>query len=349
MNFGVQMACLLAGLIADAAVGDPDTLWRRIPHPVVVAGKLIKRLDAHLNREADSAAVRRFAGAIALGILLAAAGATGYALHLAATALPFGFVLETAVIAVMLAQNSLAGHVGDVARGLREDGLKGARLAVARIVGRDPESLDEASVSRAAIESLAENFSDGVVAPVFWYVLLGLPGLLACKALNTADSMIGHRTERHIDFGWASARLDDLANLPASRLTAGLILLGALFRSGTAAAGRGWNAVRSSALLHRSPNAGWPEAAMAGVLGVALAGPRCYGETVVHDAWMNAEGRRGSGAEDIDAALAVYRNACVILWLLVAGLLLIAAIWSALSALPDFRSLPVGLFPAKDT
>ncbi len=326
MTFSVQMACLLAGLAVDAVFGDPDALWRRIPHPVVVFGNLIDWLDERLNRERDSAPARRLAGAGALGILLALAALVGCALHRIAVALPFGFVLEIVVIAVMLAQNSLARHVGDVARGLREGGLDGGRAAVSRIVGRDPESLDEAGVSRAAIESLAENFSDGVVAPVFWYVLLGLPGLLVYKALNTADSMIGHRTDRHMDFGWASARLDDLVNLPASRLTAGLILLGALFRSGAAAVKDGWEAIKTSASLHRSSNAGWPEAAMAGVLGIALAGPRRYGEDVVDDAWMNAEGRRDLGAEDIDAALAVYRNACGVMWFLLAGLLLVTAI-----------------------
>lgn len=326
MSFAVQMGCLLAGLLADALIGDPDALWRRVQHPVVGMGKLVDWLDKRLNRESDRAAARRFAGVIALGVLLAVAGSVGYALHLVAIALPFGFILEIAVIAVLLAQNSLARHVGDVARGLREDGLEGGRAAVARIVGRDPQSLDEAGVSRAAIESLAENFSDGVVAPVFWYVLLGLPGLFAYKALNTADSMIGHKTERHIDFGWASARLDDLANLPASRLSAGLILLGATCRSGFETARRGWHAVRTSASLHRSPNAGWPEAAMAGALGVALAGPRRYGETVVDDAWMNPEGRRDLNASDIEMAITVYRIACGVLWLLIVALMLGAAI-----------------------
>ncbi len=326
MTFAFQMGCLLAGLIADAVVGDPHALWRRIPHPVVAAGKLIDRLDQNLNRDGDAAGARRLAGIIALGILLAVAGAVGYGLHRIALALPFGVVLEIAVIAVMLAQNSLARHVGDVAHGLRDNGIEGGRSAVARIVGRDPQSLDEAGVSRAAIESLAENFSDGVVAPAFWYALLGLPGLLCYKALNTADSMIGHRTDRHREFGWASARLDDLANLPASRLSACLILAGASWRSGVDTVKKGWEAVRTSAALHRSPNAGWPEAAMAGVLGVALAGPRRYGETVVDDAWMNAGGRQDLDAGDIDRAIAVFRNACGAMWFLIAGAILAAAI-----------------------
>ena len=232
-------------------------------------------------------------------------------------ALPFGVVLEVAGVTVMLAQKSLARHVGDVASGLKAGGLQGGREAVAMIVGRDPESLDVAGVVRASIESLAENFSDGIVAPAFWYAVLGLPGLFAYKALNTADSMIGHKTTRHLEFGWAAARLDDLANLPASRLSAFLILAGAAVRSGKAVAGRGWQAVMTSAHLHRSPNAGWPEAAMAGVLDVTIAGPRRYGETTVDDPWINPGGYRNLEASDIDAALGVFRNACLALWALV--------------------------------
>ena len=318
------MACLLAGLIADSFIGDPEQLWRRIPHPVVIFGKAIDRLDALLNRESLSGRVRRAMGMIALLLLLAAAAAIGYGIHSVAVLHPVGMVLEVAAVMVMLAQKSLARHVRDVAWGLTNGGLQGGREAVAMIVGRDPESLDVAGVVRAAIESLAENFSDGIVAPAFWYAVLGLPGLFAYKALNTADSMIGHRTPRHREFGWAAARLDDLVNLPASRLSAVLIAAAAALGEGRSAAARSWEVVKTSASLHKSPNAGWPESAMAGALGVALAGPRRYGGEVVDDPWMNPAGRRDLEALDIAAALGVFRHACHVLWMLVLFVVILA-------------------------
>lgn len=317
MSFTVQMACLLAGLIADAFIGDPDRLWRRIPHPVVLFGKAIDGLDALLNRESLPGGLRRVMGVVALILLLAPAAAIGYGIHSVAVLHPVGIVLEVAAVMVMLAQKSLAGHVRDVAWGLTNGGLQGGREAVAMIVGRDPESLDVAGVVRASIESLAENFSDGIVAPAFWYAVLGLPGLFAYKALNTADSMIGHRTTRHREFGWAAARLDDVVNLPASRLSGILIIAAAAIGAGGRAAGRSWDAMKTSASLHKSPNAGWPEAAMAGALGVALAGPRSYGGEMVEDPWMNPGGRRDLEALDIATALGVFRHACHVLWMLV--------------------------------
>jgi adenosylcobinamide-phosphate synthase len=204
----------------------------------------------------------------------------------------------------LLSQKSLADHVKAVADALDDDGLPAGRKAVSMIVGRDPENLDEAGVSRAAIESLAENFSDGIVAPAFWLGVGGLAGGVAYKAANTADSMIGHRTPRHEAFGWAAARFDDLINLPASRLTALLIVLGAFFVEG-ASLKNAWSAVWRDAKKHRSPNAGWPEAAMAGALGLALAGPRVYGGVLVDDVFMGA-GRREATSADIRRALKLY-------------------------------------------
>jgi adenosylcobinamide-phosphate synthase len=205
-------------------------------------------------------------------------------------------------------------HVKAVADGLDRDGLASGRRAVAMIVGRDPDRLDEAGVARAAIESLAENFSDGVVAPLFWLGLAGLPGAAAYKAANTADSMIGHRSERYRDFGFAAARFDDLVNLPASRLAALWIALAAGARAGEAFA-----AVRRDARKHRSPNAGWPEAAMAGALRLQLAGPRVYAGVCVDDAFMGA-GRREANAKDIRRALRLYVRACCLQFAAVAGL-----------------------------
>ncbi len=224
----------------------------------------------------------------------------GALIQIAGNAIPYGFLLTSFAASTLFASRSLYEHVRDVAVALDAGGLEAGRAAVSRIVGRDPETLDSHGVARAAIESLAENASDGVVAPVFWFAILGLPGLAAYKAINTADSMIGHRTPRHEAFGWASARLDDAVNLPASRLTAALFAVAALCVN---ASPRGaLRAVIRDARQHRSPNAGWPEGAMAGALGLKLAGPRYYGGVCVEDATMG-DGRADATAGDIRRAL----------------------------------------------
>jgi adenosylcobinamide-phosphate synthase len=219
-------------------------------------------------------------------------------------------MLEALIASLFLAQRSLYRHVAAVAGGFRSGGLPEARITVSHIVGRDPASLDTAGVCRASIESLAENFSDGVVAPVFWYLLFGLPGLLAYKALNTADSMIGHLNDRHRAFGWAAARLDDLANLVPARLSALAIAVGAIAVPGSSMIAA-LRAARRDAGQHRSVNAGWPEAAMAGALGLRLAGPRHYGGVRVEDAWMG-KGRAEATAGDIRRALRLYCAAGVV-------------------------------------
>lgn len=291
-------------LVIEAAAGYPQRLVQAIGHPVTWIGRLVARLDRELNRPGRGEWRGRAAGVLAVCILLAvslsaAALARAIALHL-----PLGRLLATAAASTLLAQRSLYQHVARVAAALAEEGLAAGRVAVSHIVGRDPEALDAHGVCRAAIESLAENFSDGVVAPAFWLVVAGLPGIAAYKAINTADSMIGHRTPRHEAFGWAAARLDDLVNLPASRLSALLLFAAASLMP--RASGRGaWQAVRRDARHHRSPNAGWPEAAMAGALGLALAGPRSYGGKVVADAVMG-EGRRDATPADIRRALRLY-------------------------------------------
>lgn len=306
-----HLAVLLAALVLDRFVGDPDWLWRRISHPVAVFGHLIAAADRRFNRAADSPARRRRNGSISVAGLLAFAALGGWLLSEVFEGLGLaGMALETIVVAIFLAQKSLADHVGAVVSGLRAGGLPGGRKAVSLIVGRDPEALDEAGVSRAALESLAENFSDGIVAPALWYALLGLPGLLAYKMLNTADSMIGHLNDRHRDFGRAAAKLDDLANWPAARLAAALIAAGAGLVKGTTAMRRALEAALSDSGLHRSPNAGWPEAAMAGALGLALAGPRRYGGERVSEACLNACGRRDASASDILDGLSIFRRAC---------------------------------------
>ncbi len=305
---------LFLALVLDRLVGDPDALWRRLPHPVVLFGKAIGAMDRLFNEKRLSAETRRFNGAAGIAVLLAASVFLGIVLHrLLATFGLFGAVIEIAVVAVFLAQKSLHDHVRAVSIGLREGGIEGGRQAVSMIVGRDPATLDEPAICRAGIESLAENFSDGVVAPALWYALLGLPGLFAYKMLNTADSMIGHKNATYLDFGWASARLDDLANWPAARLSILFIAAGAWAAKGRAAARAAVGAALRDAGLHRSPNSGWPEAAMAGALGIGLAGPRIYAGVRVDEPMMNASGRTVATVADIDLSLRVFSGACAVL------------------------------------
>jgi adenosylcobinamide-phosphate synthase len=300
-------ALTFLALLIELMVGYPDWLVRAIGHPVSWTGRLIGALDTAWNRADDDEQTRRAFGVLCVLALILVAGAVSWAFQRGLLALPLGIVVLAVLASTLLAQRSLYAHVARVADALERDGLAAGRAAVAHIVGRDTAVLDEAGVARAAIESLAENFSDGVVAPAFWMAVAGLPGAAVYKALNTADSMIGHRTPRHAAFGWAAARLDDLVNLPASRLSA-LLLVAAAGFDDRAAAAAAWRAVRRDAHRHRSPNAGFPEAAMAGALGLALAGPRVYGGVRVEDALMG-DGRREASAGDIRRALRLYRRA----------------------------------------
>jgi adenosylcobinamide-phosphate synthase len=312
MNLSDTLPLALAALAIEAAFGYPQGLYARIGHPVTWLGALIATLDRTLNRESDSATRRKAAGIAALLILLAVTlVATLVLVRLCGLLGPLALMPLALLASSLIAQRSLHEHVARVAEGL-ERGLPEGRAAVSMIVGRDPESLDEAGVARAAIESLAENFSDGVVAPAFWLAVVGLPGIALYKAVNTADSMIGHKTPRHLAFGWAAARLDDLVSLPASRLTA-LLLVASAATIPDADPASAWRTVRRDAGRHRSPNAGWPEAAMAGALGLRLAGPRIYGAVRVEDGWMG-DGRAQANAADIRRALGLYRRACLLLW-----------------------------------
>ncbi len=289
---------LALAMILDALFGEPDWLWRRVPHPAVLFGRLVSELETALN----GGAYRRLRGVAALSLLVLAAGLPACLLSW----MPFGGAFEVLGAAVLLAQRSLADHVRAVAAALRVSLTEG-RAAVSRIVGRDPETLDPAGVSRAAIELAAENFSDAVAAPAFWFLVGGLPGIAVYKAVNTADSMIGHRSERYREFGWAAARLDDLMNLIPARLAGAAICL----------VGGGRNAFRvmlRDAGLHKSPNAGWPEAATAASLGIALAGPRVYGGVLTDDPYVNPEGRRAANPADIEDAVAlIWRSWGVVL------------------------------------
>lgn len=311
MTLATNLYVLFAALAIEAVAGYPRPLYAAIRHPVVWAGTLIGRLETTLNRPEMTADSRRFNGVVALIAILVAAVVPALLLQAVLFALlpaVLAVLLSAAIASTLIAQRSLWSHVEAVAEGLETGGLEAGRAAVAHVVGRDPEALDEAGVCRAAIESLAENFSDAVVAPAVWCALLGLPGIAAYKAVNTADSMIGHRNERYRDFGRAAARLDDLVNLPASRLAAGWIALAALIRDADPVGAI--RAVMRDARHHRSPNAGWPEAAMAGALGIRIAGPRVYGGQRVDDHWMG-EGRASLTAVDIRRALDLYRTACI--------------------------------------
>ena len=298
----MSAALLVPALLLDAAFGEPHWLWSRLPHPAVVMGRAVGWLDAKLNRGEN----RKAKGVLALVVLVLGAGLAGAAI----ASLPDGGLLEVLAAAILLAQRSLVDHVRAVGDALRLS-LSDGRRMVARIVGRDTTALDEAGVARAAIESAAENLSDGVVAPALAFLVFGLPGLMIYKITNTADSMIGHRTARHEQFGWAAARFDDLLNWIPARLTAALILL---------AHGRFDPApVLRDGPLHRSPNAGWPEAAMAVVLDVALSGPRSYNGVMTASPWVWPEGRADPGPDQIDAA-------CTALWRAWAGLLGLACL-----------------------
>jgi len=311
MTWESTLVAVIVALTIDALVGDPPWLWRRLPHPVVLAGHVIDWLDTAWNRPDRSFATRKVMGIAALGILVTIALLAGLALQWLLAASTAGPIIAGVIGSVFLAQRGLHDHVAAVARALRDDGLDAGRQAVSCIVGRDPEKLDETGVARAAIESLAENFSDAVVAPTFWFALFGLPGLFVYKTVNTADSMIGHRSERHRAFGWGAARLDDLLNLVPARLSAVLVALGSV-TFGPAAATRALSCAIADAGKHRSPNAGWPEAAFAGALDIALAGRRDYAHGRVDDAYLNDDGQKPLAAADIARALRLFGAAAIV-------------------------------------
>jgi adenosylcobinamide-phosphate synthase len=315
------LQALLLALALDALIGDPAWLYRRVPHPVVVIGRAIAGLERRWLDLDQAPRVLRRRGLL-LGLAIAAASAlVGLGLQWLCLQIPLGWLLLGLLMSSLLAQRGLYQHVSAVAEGLRE-GLAEGRAAVAHIVGRDLEQLDAPAVARAAIESAAENFADGVVAPLLWGTLLGVPGMLAYKAINTADSMIGHRTRQHLDFGRFAARFDDVASWLPARLAALLILTGACFAA-RATPAAGWRAMWRDAALHRSVNAGWPEAAMAGSLGLRLAGPRRYGGHIVEDAWMG-DGTPLATPADIRRALGILVRACA----LTAALLALALVAS---------------------
>ena len=298
---------LTLALLLDALLGEPRWLWSRWPHPAVLMGRAVAWCDARFNAGPN----RQLKGLLTITMLATATGTLG----LIISALPLGWLWSALGAAILLAQRSLVQHVQAVADALRY-GLSSGRSSVAMIVGRDTAEMSESEIARAAIESAAENLSDGVVAPAFWFLALGLPGILIYKTVNTADSMIGHRTPRHEEFGKAAAILDDILNWVPARLTALLIAL-------AHGAPRAWTIARREAHLHRSPNAGWPEASMAGVLNIALSGPRSYHGERQDFPFVNPTGRRSLGPADIDAtAAALWRT-----WALMVALIFALALF----------------------
>lgn len=303
MSFAAMM---LVAIACDLAFGWPAKVFATIGHPVTWLGRLIKTLDQRLNRDGDSDQIRRLAGVLAM---LVTVGGTGLIAALLQSLLPqggLGILIGGVLAWPLVALRSMHDHVVAVAKPLSNKDLPAARYAVSMIVGRDPSVLDEAGVARAAIESLAENTSDGIVAPLFWGVVFGLPGIAAYKAINTLDSMIGHRTARFECFGWASARLDDLVNLIPARLT------GALFAICSKSPRQAFRVMLRDAPKHRSPNAGWPEAAMAAGLGIRVSGPRVYANRVAEEPWVNAAAPDPQ-ALDLQRGLALYRRAMILM------------------------------------
>jgi adenosylcobinamide-phosphate synthase len=297
-------------LLAERIFGYPDAVHRQIGHPVEWIGILLSKLEIAFYDPDAEPLQARFRGIAALVSLLAIVAIPAVLISAFLSTFGFGWIFEALLATALIAQYSLHEHVSNVGKGL-DISLNEGRKAVSMIVGRDPAQLDESGVTKAALESLAENTSDGIVAPALWYALLGLPGIVMYKAINTADSMIGHKSERYVYFGWAAARLDDLVNLPASRLT------GLLFASTAAWTDRergkiAWHAMWRDAPKHSSPNAGWPESALAASLGVKFGGPRSYEGNPVNLPWMG-EGRETLNRDDIRKGLRFYGTAMTFL------------------------------------
>ena len=290
-------ATLLLAMFIDVLTGEPEWIYRRVPHPAVQMGRLVALLDNRLNRPSDrlsyGVGTMRYRGVCAVAVLgfvavLCALMLEGLLTSISAVWAP---VLEAFLASTLIAHRSLIDHVKSVFTALQSENTDEGRKAVSMIVGRDPEKLDQPGIVRAALESLAENFSDGVVAPCMFYLLFGLPGLFLYKIVNTADSMIGHRTEKYLHFGWAAARLDDLLNFIPARFTGVLIVMASGVLS--LRIKDGWRIMMRDANKHRSPNAGWPESALAGALDIRLSGPRVYGNSHTQEPWV------GDGTKDV--------------------------------------------------
>jgi len=320
---GAAMLVLVAALGLDALFGEMALLLRSALHPVVAIGRVVGWLDRRLNKPERGEAARFWRGVFAVTAVTLLAGGFGWLVALLTRDFPGGWMIEALLVAILLAQRSLYEHVAAVARALRRDGLAGGRAAIRHIVSRDPDGLDEPGIARAALESLSENFADGVVAPVFWYAIAGLPGICACKAINTADSMIGYRSNKYAAFGKAAARLDDAANWIPARLAALMTVVAAALTGNDPA--QALRVMWRDASTHASPNAGWPEAAFAGALGLALGGPRTYPGQGLKKHWIGGDGKRRYGPKGIERGLRLYIVACAVNGLLALGFVMLWA------------------------
>ncbi len=324
---GIGIAALmLLALLIDRLAGDPAILYRWLPHPVVLIGRAVSLCERRYNRVEDTPRRQMIAGAASWLLIVGGCAALTTLIIIGLRMLPYGWVIEVLFASTLLAGRSLRDHVAAVQTGLVRS-TEAGRLAVGHIVGRDTTDLDPPAIARAAIESAAENFSDGVVAPLFWFALFGLPGMAAYKAVNTLDSMIGYRTARHLYFGRIAARADDLANWVPARITGLLFCLAAASHRRTDA-GNAWRVMRRDARNHASPNAGWPEAAMAGALTIALGGPRSYPGGVHEAAWLGAPGHRTANGTAIAAALAL-TDRTILLLMACTGLVAVAMFFQA--------------------
>nr|WP_210326487.1 adenosylcobinamide-phosphate synthase CbiB [Bartonella apis] len=313
-------------LLIDRLIGDPDWIWRKVPHPVAAFGAGIKWFETRFNRKSMSPRRRKWFGIIAILILLLASFVVGFFIHKLSLGLGVsGIIIEALFASIFIAQKSLVDHVGKVEKAFKQGSLVEARSAVSLIVGRETENLDESAICRAAIESLAENSSDGVVAPVFWYLIFGLPGLFCYKLVNTADSMIGYKNERFKDFGWASARLDDVVNFIPARLTTFIVILTSGLFINRKAAAKSLEVVIKDARHHHSPNAGFPECAFAGALDVKLLGPRIYSGKAVDEPFQNEAGKM-AGPDDIYRAIRLFNRSMDVLFFIILLLFLIASV-----------------------
>ena len=288
MSFCLSM---LIALCIDRLIGWPDFLFRRFSHPVVGIGHLISLFERNLNKTTWSTSLRRTTGFLTLLFLMVGFAILGFFILLIIPEGPIGVLVTSFLVWPLIAAKSLADHVAAVAEPLNANDLPEARQAVSMIVGRNSNQLGSNDIARAALESLAENTSDGVTAPLFWGVLLGFPGVLIYKFVNTADSMIGYKNERYRDFGWASARIDDLMNYIPARLTS---FMYAIISPNTL---RVLRITFRDASQHRSPNAGWPETSVAASIGVKLSGPRIYEGVKTTDPWLNKDGRDPTGSD----------------------------------------------------
>ncbi len=304
---------LIFALLLDWLIGDMRWFFKHVPHPVVLIGKLISFFERKLNRTDRSSVNLSVRGAVVTFVTVGLSALVGYGFHQVFQLYAYGWVAEIILVAILLAQRSLAAHVATIGKALKNKDEGAARDELRHIVSRDPKKLDVHGVARSALESLAENFSDAVVAPAHWYILLGLPGLCAYKAVNTLDSMIGYRTKRYEWFGMIAAKLDDAVNWPAARLSGLIFVIGACFApEGNPVAA--FKVMMRDASKHASPNAGWPEGAMAGAFDMALGGPRSYPGGLSETVWIG-DGRARLVGRDVMRGVTLFAIGCGILWL----------------------------------